>query len=107
AGRNIDQIHARFLIAFGKFNAMIEIVSAVSVFHSGNSDDKWHVLRYDGLDRFDYPDSEQSIVLSVFILSFISKWGLELVDQIAVGSVNFNRVKPCLDSTHRPPFIGI
>src|SRR5699024_5005464 len=65
------------------------------------------VLRHDRLDCSDYPAAEQSVVLSVFIVSFIGEWGLELMDQIAVGPVYLNHVKPCLDCTHRTPFIRI
>ena len=96
ARRNVDQIHAQRGSLARKFNGLMNVPAAFHPVAGGDSDEH-RIFRRPGLaEGSNYAEREPHPVLQgapVFVSPLVTEWRKELVQQVTVGSVQFDEAE--------------
>ena len=94
---DVEHIGAGISIAPKNSQPLGEIIATFGVLHRGDADDERHFWRHDTLDCLDDLLAEERKILPVLVCSVIDDRRVELMNEIAVGTVKLNRVDAGFD----------
>src|SRR5699024_2116126 len=94
-GRDVKHIHSSFLVNSRELNTFIYAIASIYIFLCRNTHHKWHIGRNFCFSCLYDFTAKLSQILSIFIFPFICKGRMELMNEVTMGSMDFNRIKSC------------